>query len=220
MILSVEQLFKLVAYLYLVSVLVGAVAGTMKWRMAETPTRLITILLFFIFSTELCSILLSYIKIETGIHHHLFSIVELSIPVCCYLALIKRLTRTLFYFVFSVAAFIIFLNATYLQSVRHENSYIIVIEGIIIVVLAVHSLFLLMISDEVYILNDPQFWFWTTQLVGWVGTILYWSLYFTAKDNFPDLFLKMQLGNAVINLVTYGLLTYAIIILPVRKSAY
>jgi hypothetical protein len=73
-----------------------------------------------------------------------------------------------------------------------------------------------MISEEIRILKDPQFWFWTLALVSGTLSVLYWGLYLITTDKYQDVFYKMRIGHAVTHMLLYAPLAYTMILIPKR----
>jgi hypothetical protein len=204
------KIFYFIGVAYLIALLLACIGGIKNWKFIRLELKLVTV----IACCSLCTELISIFVHDVFIHHRILTVVQLSLTVSCYLILLKK--KSFKYFALTAIFTVIIVCADSMFSPIRDNKGVLTLcaEGVIYTILGVHALFILMTSEDINILKQPLFYFWAMQLFGGFASFLYWGIYNIAKQKYPDIYYKMDLGNVIVNLIIYSCIAYAMLLLP------
>jgi hypothetical protein len=209
------KIFYFIGVAYLISLLLTCIGGMKNWKLIRLELKLVTVIACCSLGTELISIFASHIFI----HHRILTVVQLSLTVDCYLILLKRKSFKYFFLTAILSVLIVCADSMF-SPIRDDKGILaLCAEGVIYTVLGVHALYILMTGEDISILKQPMFYFWAMQLFGGFASFLYWGIYNIAKNKYPDIYYKMDLGNVIVNLIIYSCIAYAMLVLPKLNKA-
>lgn len=191
-------------YVYLLILGLSVIASLRCFNKIDNPSKLISILLFFAFATEITALLLvNVIKVKNPAYH-IYSIVELFLTTVYFLKTIKpRNIKTMLILAALICPAIGLLNMRF-QSIKTINSYMLIFECFTIICMSIYALYRILLDETVLdTFKYPHFWFWASFLLYWSGSFFYWAFLISIVQSHSKFGEWVSIWQVVINIILY-----------------
>ncbi|MCW3123064.1 MAG: hypothetical protein JWQ38_2556 [Flavipsychrobacter sp.] len=178
---------------YSITLLFCILSGLFVYKRLNASANVIFILVLLAGLTEYTGNVFSFFKINKAPLYHIYSLLEITLMSVFFLMTIKKYKKKYAIICFSFWLTICIINAQCFQPITKFNSYMLITESFVIIIMSLYALYAILSSDVVNVFRDNSFWIWTVVLLFWSGTFFYWA--------YIELFYKE--GIKFIKLITY-----------------
>ena len=168
---------------------------------------------------ELCTLPLSYLKINKCPVYHLYNPIEIFLVTLYFFKTAKIKTHK--YYI-AIAAIIwpaiAILNCLYFQPIDAVNSYFILLECFVIIFMGLFTLYKIFVDDTITnIIAYPHFWIWVSLLIYSTATFFFWTylpiMIKNAKITHNFYYIDMlEIFQAIVNIFSYSVIGFAFFI--------
>ncbi|MCF8448720.1 MAG: hypothetical protein K9G49_02515 [Taibaiella sp.] len=159
-------------YVYLFIVLLCVVAGAVRYKKTDAPTKTIYYLLCIMLISECATRIFSKAPI-----YHVYTVVELWMITIYFLqTTVKKMVSAL-----TIAATIVYptlaiLNVAWAEDPSTLNAHSITVESFAVIVMSLYALYKILINDSIdNLFKHVHFWLWTCFLTYFSSTFFFWS---------------------------------------------
>ncbi len=205
-------------WVYLPVLFLGVLIGIFRFKMLDTGSRIILILLVLTTLNELSELFMVRKGIGKELLYHFFSIIEiLLISIYFFIVLSPKKYR-----LYCCGAIIFwptigFLNML-VQPTTVINSNILIIESICIIAMSLYSLYKILLNDNIMnIIRYPHFWIWACLILYSSSTFFFWAFFdelIKKQTNYKQALLLLQV---VVNIILYAGIGLTFLLLPKTK---
>lgn len=172
------MLTQIQVFTYLALLTLSLLIGLRKYKILDTPSRIIVILLLVTLISESLSYVLAVKYSNNMPLYHFFNPIELSIIAIYYNYSIKTFRkRNIGYIIAIIGTTGSILNSIFLQPIDTLNSYFLLFEGLLIIFMSLYSYIEIFRDIDLYAITNPHFWF--SSIFIFISGITYanWALY-------------------------------------------
>ncbi len=164
--------------IYILLVLITFISGYRRWNMLYKADKIITILMGLTLVQELAAYLCFKIFRNNMFTYHIYSPVEFFL-ICLYFNTSSAfLKRTNIGIIIGVAGVVLsIINSWYFQPLNTFNSYYLLFEGTVIIILCLFSLCEILLADIPDFRKRSYFWITLALMFYWSVTYTGWGIY-------------------------------------------
>lgn len=172
-------------YLYFLFLAFSVISGIYYYhRNKDLPCLIFTLFLSYTLLNEAASFMLAIKQRNNMPLFHLYAVLQLAFITAYFLLLENKYETGKFLLFFTTIAILAYLNMYYLQSYKEINSNFLMFSSVIIVCLAVISLYRIIDNETIAIpYQNTHFWLWLLMLILWSATFFFWALYSIISTN-------------------------------------
>lgn len=190
---------------YLTILLLGLLAGVIRYKYLDIASRL---LLTWLAATLVTEILAYWMAKQYGNNLLLYGIANIiqAALLCLYFNYaVLTYKKYRVGYVFAVLSIIVGIdNLLYFQWMDQLATYFLIYTGLLVTVATLHAFFVFLKEPNALMLGGhPHFWFMLILVIFWVTTMLSWLLYNYIKDKVPEYAPHLNLFIILINIFTY-----------------
>lgn len=192
-------------FIYLGVIAIAILAGFYKLRMKDTASKILLALLCVTLLSEITTHWAALKYHNNMFVYHFFSPVQLII-ICTYFdnILLKFKKRRVGVVIGVLAAIAAGLNTMYFQSLNILNSNFLLLEGLIIMALALYTFQLILSNDNINIYHYGHFWIIVILIFFWSVTYTWWALYTVMQEKERHILSKTIKILWSVNVITYA----------------
>lgn len=169
----------MIPYYFCLSLLfISLLTGIFRWKVLESGSKALVILLLFSLVNEIICLWLIKSKISAGPAHHIFSYFEICLITLFFLHVVKAKNVKKWSILSAAVWFaIVILNIMLFQPLTRLNTNVLLLESFSIIAMSLLALYRILLSEnQINILKYAPFLLVILQMILWSGSFFFWGV--------------------------------------------
>lgn len=193
------------------------VASFVKWRLINAGLRIIAVYLLITFILEVAMKIGTEMGKEIALLHHIQTYSEATLLTWYFLVSIKKFTGILISATALAWLIIIFSNSILFQGWDATNTNVLMLEAFVFAIMALVSLFRLLINEERAVWRQSLFWIWISQLLYGAGSFFFWALVGIIYHDYPDLYRPLATAHFLLSILAISIIAAVFFVIRPKK---
>jgi len=199
------MIYRITNYIYLISLLFASICGIYRYKILDTASKVLSILICCAFLNECAAFYLARKFHDNLPLYAIYCFLEFGL-ICIYFNYIIDIfiQRNLGIYIAITGIILGILNLIFIQNLNSLDSYFLFLEGLSIIGMSLFAFFrLLLRQDTLHLFKYQHFWFISILVFFWSITFLNWGLYDYINMRVGHEAWKINAGLLVISSFTY-----------------
>jgi|GEM_PF-3146088 len=197
-------------YAYYAVISFNVIVGAFYYKRMDIALKIFFFFLLVMYINEIFSIYFQQEYGSSSAVSHIYSIFELALISVYFIYTVFEKPKKILIAAVVLLSSLFGIGDIYIQKINTYNSYMLVLECLIICPQALYVLYKFSDREDILKLSEyPHFYIWRSLLVLWSVTFFYWSfvLYLKGSDEYPMILLYYTLLNIMVYIpIGYALL--------------
>ena len=193
-------------YFYIGILFMCSIVGCLQFRKMDETMHFI--LFFIVLTTVNETGALIYVKKFHGASapiYHIYTIFALIIVTVYYLKFTRMRDFKKIFLLSIILWPTVGLINLYWQPLSMQNSNMIILESIVIIIMALHCLYKILINDSIVnVRSYPHFWVWSSLVILWCGTFFFWAFFNELVKNHSTYKNLLLCAQIITNIIGYA----------------
>ncbi len=213
---TITLIYDKVLYLYLLSMLFACICCLYRFKMLDTASKILAILICCAFLNEGAAFYMGKKYHNNLPLYAVYGLLEYAL-LCVYFNKVIDvfIKNNIGFYIALVGVILGILNIVYVQHLNNINSYFLLFEGLAVIGMSLFTFFrLLLKNDSLNLYRYHHFWFISILIFFWSITFLSWGLYNYINEKLFQSALNINIALAIVSTITYNCFAIVFLLYP------